>query len=404
MSESPAPSSPPPRAPRHTLLAVVLVLFVMAVIAGWGIFYRLQARAALSEPQRAAAIPTVAVKKLGHGAGTEDLLLPGTVQAYADAPIYARTSGYLKRWFVDIGGKVKAGQLLAEIDTPEIDQQQRQAQADLANAQANEQLARTTTERWKGLLATDSVPQQEADEKAGDYAAKKELTAAARANLQRLRDLQNFQRVIAPFDGTITTRNTDVGRLITSAGSELFHIADTRKLRVYVQVPQAYADAARPGVEAEVLFAEKAGRTWPAKIVRNADALDPATRTLQTELQLDNANGELLPGGYAEVRFKLPVNASAIRIPSNALLFRAQGLLTARLGANNHVSLVPIKTGRDFGTEIEVLSGLAPDDTVVINPPDSLQDGQEVRLVQRSEPAGQSPPADKNMGEKQEHS
>jgi len=364
-------------------LNFVLPLAVLGALAAWGIFTRVQAHAALQHQADEAAVSLVSVRPVAQGAADEALSLPGNTIAIADAPIYARTSGYLKSWHVDIGSKVKAGQLLAEIDTPEVDQQLKQAEADLASAEANETLARSTHERWQGLLKTESVSHQEADEKAGDFATKHQITAAARANLQRVRDLRGFQRVVAPFDGTITARNTDVGRLIaTGTGAELFHIADTRKLRVYVQVPQAYAASMRAGVQADVKFTDRSDRNWPAAVVRTADALDPVTRTLQTELQVDNKEGQLLPGAYAEVHFKLPGAPGALRVPSNALLFRGDGLLVATVSADNHVTLKPIQAGRDLGTELEVLSGVTASDRVVINPPDSLVQNQLVRVAQ----------------------
>jgi RND family efflux transporter MFP subunit len=364
-------------------LKIVLPLAVMAALAGWGIFARVQAQADLKGRAGEASMSLVAVRPVIQGPAAETLALPGNSQAISDAPIYARTSGYLKRWHVDIGAKVKAGQLLAEIDTPEVDQQLKQAEADLASSEANEALARSTNERWKGLLATDSVSRQEADEKAGDFATKHQITQAARASLARIRNLRNFQRVVAPFDGTITARNTDVGRLIsTGGGAELFHIADTRTLRIYVQVPQAYSALVRAGVQADVSFGGRGDRSWQASVVRTSDALDPATRSLQTELQVDNKDGQLLPGAFAEVHFKLPAAAGSLRVPANALLFRADGLSVATVGADNRVSLKPIKAGRDYGTELEVLSGVSAGDRVVINPPDSLLDKQQVRIAQ----------------------
>lgn len=380
MPESQARS--PHRLRSFAAIAVVLLL------AGWGIFSRLQARAELRRSTESEAIPTVALTLVDAAPPSEELVLPGNVQAYMDAPIYARTNGYLKRWLVDIGGRVTAGQLLAEIDTPEVDQQLLQAQADLRTAQANESLARSTAERWKVLLETESVSKQETDEKLGDYAAKQALTASARANLQRLHDLQGFQRIVAPFAGTITARSTDVGQLVSSAGgSELFHIADLRRLRVYAQVPQPYAPATRIGIEATLHFAERPGESWPAKIVRTADALDPSSRTLLTELEVDNAKGELFPGAYTEVHFKLPTQGGA-RMPANALIFRAQGLMAATLGADNKVALKPITVGRDFGSSLEIVDGLKVGERVIINPPDSLSAGETVRVAQAAPTGG----------------
>lgn len=369
-----------PRAPKRIGLAVVGLLLALAMVAAWGIVTRLGARAALEQRVQETAATVVVVIEVRPGAGGDSLVLPGTVQAFADAPIFARTSGYLKRWYVDIGARVKEGQLLAEIDTPEVDQQLRQAQADLGTAEANERLARSTNERWRSLMATQAVSRQEADEKAGDYAARHQLSASARANLQRLRDLHDFQRVVAPFDGTITARNTDVGHLITST-APLFHLADARRLRIYVQVPQAFAGSMQAGVRGDMQFTDKPGRSWPAIVVRTADAFDPATRTLQTELQVDNADGQLLPGAYAEVHFKLTGANGTARIPASALIFRGSGLFAATVGAGNRVKLKPIQPGRDFGTEIEVLGGVNPGERIIVNPPDSLVDNQLVRIA-----------------------
>jgi RND family efflux transporter MFP subunit len=322
------------------------------------------------------------------------LVLPGTVQAYIEAPIYARTSGYLKDWLTDIGTDVVKGQLLGEIETPEVDKQLSQAQADLATARANEALANSTNERWKGLLATESVSKQDADEKAGDAAAKKATASSAAANVARLQELESFKRVVAPFTGVITARNTDIGALINagqSPGTELFRIADTHKLRVYVQVPEAYASATRPGLEAELHFTEQPQRVFRAKTVRTANALDPTLRTLQVELELDNEKREVFPGAYADVHFRLPASAQSLRLPANTVLFRAAGLQVATVDAQQHVKLKSIVEGRDFGTTIEVLSGLEPQDQVILNPSDSVTDGVPVRIAKP--PA--APPASK---------
>jgi RND family efflux transporter MFP subunit len=305
-----------------------------------------------------------------------------------EAPIYARTSGYLKEWRTDIGTQVTKGQLLAEIEAPEVDQQLSQAQADLATARANESLSNSTNARWQGLLSTQSVSAQDAEQKAGDAAAKKATADSAAANVARLRELESFKRVVAPFAGVITARNTDVGALINagqSAGAELFHIADTHQLRIYVQVPQAYAAVTRPGLDAELRFIEQPGRTFAARTVRTSNALDPIQRTLQVELELDNEKGEIFPGAYAEVHFKLAANAQSLRLPSNTVLFRAAGLQVATVDDQKRVKLKTVVQGRDFGNSIEILSGIEPDDLVVLNPPDSITDGEVVRLA--------SPPA-----------
>jgi len=362
-----------------------LVLLVIALtLAAWGEISRVMARDALRKEAAGNAVPTVVTVRASRTGLGEELVLPGTVQAFVEAPIYARTNGYLKTWDTDIGTPVKKGQLLAEIETPEVDQQLSQALADLETARANEGLSDSTNKRWQGLLATESVSQQDADEKAGDAAAKKAALASAAANVARLRDLESFKRVVAPFDGVVTARNTDIGALINagqSSGSELFRVADTHKLRIYVQVPESYAAATQPGLEAEIRFAGDPSKKYFAQTVRTSNALDPTLRTLQVELQLDNANREVFPGAYAEVHFKLAGNAQSLRLPANTVIFRAAGLQVATVDGTQHVKLKSIVQGRDFGNIIEVLSGIEADDLVVVNPPDSITDGAPVHLA-----------------------
>jgi RND family efflux transporter MFP subunit len=377
---------------RHKIRRYSLILLVVALsLAAWGELSRVRARSSLGKESAAAAIPAVITVTPNRTSLGEELVLPGTVQAYIEAPIYARTSGYLKDWRTDIGTQVTKGQLLGEIETPEVDQQLSQAQADLATARANESLSNTTNVRWKGLLATESVSKQDADEKAGDAAAKKAAAASAAANVARLRELESFKRVVAPFSGVITARNTDIGALINagqSAGAELFRIADVHKLRIYVQVPEAYAAATSPGLEAELRFAEQPNKAFTAKTVRTSNALDPTLRTLQVELELDNAHREVFPGAYAEVHFKLPASAESLRLPANTVLFRAAGLQVATLDGQRRVKLKSVVQGRDFGNTIEIVSGLEPNDVVILNPPDSLTDGVLVRIA--SPPPAQS--------------
>jgi RND family efflux transporter MFP subunit len=365
---------------RYALIAVLIALG----LAVWGEVSRVLARSALRRETAETAILTVATVAARPSTAAEDLVLPGAVQAFVEAPIYARTSGYLKSWRTDIGTPVVKGQLLGEIDTPEVDQQLSQAQADLATARANEALSKSTNARWQGLLATESVSKQDADEKSGDAAAKKAAADSAAANVARLQELESFKRVVAPFAGVITARNTDIGALINagqSTGAELFRIADIHKLRIYVQVPQAFASIIQPGLPAELYFADRPGKIFVAKTVRTSNALDPVLRTLQVELELDNSSGEILPGAYVEVHFKLPANAAVLRIPANTVLFRASGLQVATVDGQQRIKLKNIVQGRDFGNSIEVLSGLAPNDTVVLNPPDSITDGVQVRIV-----------------------
>ncbi len=365
---------------RYALIALLIALG----LGIWGEISRVLARAALSKETAETAIPTVATVTAKPSTLAEDLVLPGAVQAYVEAPIYARTSGYLRSWRTDIGTPVVKGQLLGEIDTPEVDQQLSQARADLATARANEALSKSTNVRWQGLLATESVSKQDADEKSGDAAAKKAAADSAAANVARLQELESFKRVVAPFSGIITARNTDIGALINagqSTGAELFRIADIHKLRVYVRVPQAFASVTQPGLAAELRFTEKPAEVFVAKTVRTSNALDPALRTLQVELELDNPKGEILPGAYVEVHFKLPASAAILRLPANTVLFRASGLQVATVDNQQRIKLKSIVQGRDFGNSIEVLSGLAPNETVVLNPPDSITDGVQVRVV-----------------------
>ena len=362
-----------------------LMLLVTALVLGvWGEVSRSLARSSLAKEAAEAAMPTVNTITPNRTALGEELVLPGNVQAFIEAPIYARTNGYLKNWYTDIGSRVVKGQLLGEIEAPEVDQQYTQAQADLATARANEALSNSTNERWKGLLATESVSKQDAEEKAGDAAAKKAASDSAAANVARLRELESFKRVVAPFSGVITARNTDIGALINagqSAGTELFRIADTHQLRIYVLVPETYAAITNPGLEAELHFAEQPNKSYTAKTVRTSNALNPTLKTLQVELQLDNAKGEVFPGAYAEVHFKLPASAQSLRLPANTVLFRSAGLQVATVDGQDHVKLKSIVQGRDFGSTIEILSGIEPNDKVIVNPPDSLTDGVVVRIA-----------------------
>jgi RND family efflux transporter MFP subunit len=382
-----SPHTPPPEL-KHKLQRYALILLIVAVaLAIWGEVSRVLARGTLRKESADATILTVTTVTPAFDKKGEELVLPGTVQAFIEAPIYARTSGYVKNWYTDIGTHVHKGELMADIETPEVDQQLNQAQADLATAKANQTLAESTNQRWKGLLATESVSKQDADEKAGDAAAKKAAVESAAANLARLHDLESFKRVVAPFDGIVTVRNTDVGALINAGqvpGSELFHVADMQKLRIYVQVPESYAPDAKPGLEADLHFAEQPKEAVSATTVRTANAIDPITRTLQVELQVDNAQYRLFPGAYAEVHFKLPGNAQTLRIPSNTVIFRSAGLQVATVDANKRVKLKSIVQGRDLGAMIEVLSGIDASDVVVLNPPDSIVDGTPLRIVQKS--------------------
>jgi RND family efflux transporter MFP subunit len=364
---------------RYGLVALVIALG----LAAWGIISRVSERATLATDTAELAIPTVSTIKPTPGSVAEELVLPGSVQAYYEAMIFARTNGYVRNWYTDIGTRVKKGQLLAEIDTPEVDQQLRQARADLSTAQANFQLAHTTDQRWRELLATNSVSRQAADSAAGDASAKSAAVASAQANVARLSDLESFKHVAAPFDGVVTSRNTDIGALINAGqGSALFRVADTSKLRVYVLVPQLYAANTTRGLDADLTFPERPGKNYPAQVVRTADALDPTSRTLQVELLVDNSSGELFPGAYTQVHFKPQRGTGSLSVPASAVLFRSTDLQVAVVGADQRVTLKSITTGRDFGTSLEVLTGLSPGEDIVANPPDSLVTGTLVRILQ----------------------
>jgi RND family efflux transporter MFP subunit len=372
----------------------VAITAIALTLAAVGVAARLINRAELRDRAEDAATPMVSVVAVKPAPPTQELVLPGTVEAWSDAPIYARTNGYLKRWLVDIGAPVKAGDVLAEIDTPEIDQQTHQAEADLAQAQANQQLAKSTADRYQGLFKQHYVSKQDLDDRISNLAAKRALLDSAKANLQRLRETQGFQKLVAPFDGTVTARHTDVGQLVgNNAGTELFHVSDLRKLRVYVQVPQAYAPSAQPGLDADLRFAERADRKWPAKIVRTASSIEAATRTLLVQLEVDNAKGELYPGAYAEVHLQLPGPVDTLRVPANTLIFRAEGMQVAIVTPDNKVQLKTVTLGRDFGTEVEVLAGVTRDERLIVNPPDSIAADQAVRIApdQPAPAAGSKP-------------
>ncbi len=365
-----------------SIVAALLVLAVLA-LATWGVMSRVYARAALRDEAAASATMTVIVVQAATATKGEDLVLPGSVEPWAEAPIYARTSGYLRRWLVDIGSQVKAGQLLAEIDTPEIDAQLHQTEAELNSARANSTLADATAQRWSELAAKGLVARQASDEKSGDATAKRAALASAQASLSRLRQLTGFKHITAPYDGVITARNVDVGALVnagagTSGAAALFQIAAVNKLRVYVQVPQAYARAIQVGLTADLRFADRPAEPVSARVTHTASALDASSRTLRTQLEVDNSKAALLSGGYVDVHFKLPVQAMSLRLPANTLLFRAEGLQVATVSSDDRITLKNVSIGRDFGTTVEISEGLNASDSVVVNPPDSLANGQPV--------------------------
>ena len=381
----------------HGWLYAILALLIVGAIIVAGILPRLKARAALKVETNEQAVPNVNVIHPKMGAPQQEIVLPGNMQPFQDSPIYARTNGYLKKWYVDIGGHVKSGQLLADIETPEVDQQLDQARADLNTAQANYGLAQTTATRYQDLLKSDAVSKQDVDNATGDFAAKKAMLASAQSNVRRLEEMQSFEKIYAPFAGVITARNTDVGHLINSGAgapaTELFHIAATQTLRVFINVPQADSQAAKPGLVADLSLPEFPGKTFKGKLVRTADSIDPATRTLLVEVDVDNANGQLLPGAYTEVHLKVPTGVPSLILPVTALIFRAQGLQVATVqGPTGSCKasekeklacavLTNIALGRDMGTEVEVVSGLTADDSVIVSPPDSLISGETVRVV-----------------------
>jgi RND family efflux transporter MFP subunit len=325
-----------------------------------------------------------------------DLVLPGNVQAFLDTPIYARTNGYLRKWYADIGAHVKAGQLLAEIDAPEVDDQLRAARADLANAQANYTLAKTTAARWTEMLQSRSVAKQDADEKDADMLAKQGTLDAARYNVSRLSQLQSYEKVTAPFDGIVTARNIDVGALIDAGSSggtqkELFHLAQSDRLRVYANVPQAYAQQIHPQAHAYLTLNETQGKHYPGVVARTAGAVDPQQRTMLVEVDVDNASGELLPGAYAQVHFALGGDAMPLTLPGNTFLFRPDGVKVATVDANDRVKLVTVTLGTDFGTRVAVAAGLDGHERVIVNPQDSIVDGTPVRIVAARTPADKKP-------------
>jgi RND family efflux transporter MFP subunit len=367
---------------RGAVGVVVLIVVAAVLTAGWGIVSRERTMAALSQETREMAVTTVVITRPSRGAASEDVSLPGTVQAYTDAAIFARTSGYLKKRYADIGSHVKAGQVLAEIDTPELDQQLMQARADLATAQANEKLAKTTADRYTDLMKTDSVSRQDLDNATGGYEAKKAATASSDANVKRLEELQKFKTIYAPFDGVITARNTDIGALIGSGASakELFHIASMDRLRIFVSVPQLYARSARQDTPADIGVQELPGQKFEGRVARTAQSIDPASRTLLVEIDLDNPKGTILPGSFAQVHLKLPTSETTFRLPVNTLIFRSEGLRIATV-KNGVVSLLPVTLGRDFGSTVEVVTGLTGAEAIVVNPPDSLAEGQRVNVT-----------------------
>jgi len=375
-----------PRRRSHTGLKIagLLAAAVAVGVAAHGIRLRRANDRALVTWTDAQAIPTVAVVRPEPEDKVQPLVLPGDIDAWYEAAIYARVPGYLKAWYTDIGAKVTAGETLAVIDTPDLDQQLDQARHDLASANANWKLAEVTAARWSGLLKSGSVSQQSVDEKTAEAVALKAKVAAAQANVDRLNALEGFKRLTAPFDGVVTARRTDVGALIDAGsgrGPELFAVADMHKMRVYVRMPQIYSARIRRGMSATLHLPQYPDRTFPATVLTTSNAINPESRTVLVELVADNPNRELWPGTFADVTFDMPPDTSKLQIPASALIFQSEGLQVAVLGPGDKVTIKPVRVGRNFGTRVEILSGLAPGDRVIDSPPDSIEAGELVRPV-----------------------
>src|SRR5437879_439667 len=376
--------------PRRRWLALAIALIAVAALLVSGIWSRVRARTTLNTETTQTALPAVSVVSPKQTTPAEEIILPGNVQPFISSPIYARTNGYLRKWYFDIGAHVKKGQLLAVIETPEVDQQLEQSLSNLNTAKANLALSEITKNRYQGLLKSNAVSQQDADNASGTYNANKAIVEANQANVKQLQALQSFEKIYAPFDGIVTARNTDIGDLINSGSSstvktDLFHIAQPGKLRVYVNVPEEYSQGIKTGMTADLSLAEFPGRKFQGKLVRTSEDINVTTRTLLIEIDVDNPTGTLLTGSYAEVHLAVQTQASTFLLPVNALLFRSEGL---RVGIvrDGKVTLTAVIPGHDFGNQIEIVAGLKADDQIVINPPDSLVPGQQVQIVQATLP------------------
>ncbi len=392
MPPEPMPSAPPPSG-RKWLVIGVAVLLIAGLVVGNGVASRFASDTRLRAWTDAQAVPSVTVVQPGRVAGAVSLDLPGRLEAYARAALYARVGGYLKSWTVDIGAPVKAGQVLAEIEAPDLDQQLLQARASLASAEASEALAEVTAKRWQALTGSNAVSVQAIEEKVADYRVKQAQTKAARANVDRLQTMTGFKSIVAPFDGTVTARNTDMGALINADngnGPPLFVIADVRKLRLYVNVPQSFVPGVRQGTKAQVTVPEYPARVFAAAVEAASGAVDPASGTTRVQLAVDNAAGELMPGAFASVRLELPRPAEVLSVPSSALLFGQDGLRIATVDANNRVVLKKVTMARDLGRVIEIASGLAAGDRVIESPPDGIAQGDQVRVIGDAPPPGRS--------------
>jgi RND family efflux transporter MFP subunit len=356
---------------RGPIVVGVLAFLLLGILIALGIRTRVHAEEALATRAHEDGVLSVAVTTPVQGAAAQEITLPANTQAFIDTPIYARTSGYLRKWYADIGTRVHTGELLAEIETPELDQQVRQAQSELATAQANQQIAQITSERWTKLLAKNAVSKQETDQATSDFRARQSALSAAEANVMRLQQLQAFEKIYAPFDGVITTRN--------SPRAELFHMASTDKLRLFVPVPEVYANQVRTGSHITVTSDALPDTRFTGTIVRNSDAIDISSRTLNVEVDVVNTDHKLLPGQYAFIHLPIPPSTSSMTLPSGALLFRGEGL-RAGVVRDGRVQLVPVEIGHDYGAKVEITSGLGPHDQVILNPPDSLADGERVNV------------------------
>ncbi|MHB1099882.1 MAG: efflux RND transporter periplasmic adaptor subunit [Burkholderiales bacterium] len=377
---------PPHHVPSRNLRRAGIVFALIAIfVAATGIVSRLRHEKVLKREIAQENIQTVQVVVPQYGPSEQTLILPGNVMADYTAPIYARVNGYLKTWYTDIGAQVKKGQVLGEIDTPELDEQILRARANLATAESNLEIANVTAKRWQNLLTTDSVSRQATDEKVADAKAKNDIVNAAKASLQSLLAQQSFNKVTAPFDGVVTERNTDIGQLInlgSNSGKPLFQVADIKKLRIYVEVPQNYSNLVKKGMQAELYFPERPTTPFPATLVSTSNGIHVSSRTLTVELQMDNKDGEILPGTYAEVHFLMPSMGNVFRLPASTLLFRKEGLQVATVGPDSRVVLKSIKIGRDLGRVEEVIAGITPADRVIDSPSDSILQGDLVRIKQ----------------------
>jgi len=375
---------PSPRALRKA--GIIFLVAVVAVVA-YGLVSRAAENNRLHELTEAEAIPNVAVDVPGHGEDGAGIDLPGRLEAYVRAPIYARVPGYLKTWKYDIGSKVKAGDTLAEIETPDLDQQLMQARADLNVAEANAKLAEITAKRWQSLAGTDAVAKQDVDQRTFTWNADIAQVKSAQANVDRLVAEAGFKRLVAPFDGIVTARETDVGSLINAGatgGAELFVVSETRKLRVYVNVPQNLVPSVPPGTPVTIRVPEHPGKSYGGKVESSAQSVSPSTGTTLMQVIVDNAAGEMMPGDYASVHLQSVAGVAALSIPSSALVFDARGLSVAVVGADNRVTVKTVSIGRDLGAVIEIASGLTAADRVITNPPDGIATGAQVNIVSKS--------------------